>query len=119
MLSRSRCEPGRGSIALVPTKRGGSGGDVDPLYDALGYRTTAGGGIAGVDYRTNGFVFGLGAGFLASDVRWRDVGRSTGNIDTAVVGAYGGATFGPALLEGAVAATYSDMTLTDASWFAA
>lgn len=25
MLSRSRCEPGRGSIALVPTKRGGSG----------------------------------------------------------------------------------------------
>jgi hypothetical protein len=74
-----------------------------------GYRTTAGGGIAGVDYRTNGFVFGLGAGFLASDVRWRDVGHSTGNIDTAVVGAYGGATFGPALLEGAVAATYSDI----------
>ena len=59
--------------------------------------------------RTNGFVFGLGAGFLASDVRWRDVGRSTGNIDTAVVAAYGGTTFGPALLEGAVAATYSDI----------
>jgi Autotransporter beta-domain len=74
-----------------------------------GYRTTAVGGLAGADYRTNGFVFGLGAGYLASDVTWRDIGRSTGSIDTAVAGAYAGATFGLAVLEGAVAATYSDI----------
>lgn len=72
------------------------------------YRTTTGGGLGGIGYEgSNGVVFGIGAGVLSSNTAWRDIGSSTGNVATGMFGAYGGATLGYVLIDGAVAGSYS------------
>ncbi|MGA7425414.1 MAG: autotransporter domain-containing protein, partial [Rhodoplanes sp.] len=73
-----------------------------------GYRTTTGGGLGGFGYEgNNGVVFGIGAGVLSSNTTWRDLGSSSGNVATGTFGAYGGATLGYLLIDGAVAGSYS------------
>jgi hypothetical protein len=75
-----------------------------------GYRTTTSGGLGGFGYDNgNGLVFGIGGGYLLSGVTWRDLGSSSGQIATGVLGAYGGTTFGAMLIDGAVAGTYSSI----------
>ena len=73
-----------------------------------GYRTTTGGGLGGLSYADgDGRVFGIGGGYLRSSATWRDIGASTGDITTGVLGAYGGTNFGRLLIDGALAGTYS------------
>jgi hypothetical protein len=85
----------------------GQRGDTSTM---TGYRTTAGGVLGGVGYQyNNGTVFGIGGGYLTSKVSWEDIGGSSGNVSTGVVGAYGGTTLGPVLLDGAVAGTFSSV----------
>jgi uncharacterized protein with beta-barrel porin domain len=73
-----------------------------------GYRTNTGGGLGGVGYDgCDGHVFGIGGGYLTSRAEWNDIGGSTGNVRTGVLGAYGGTRFGPMLIDAAVAGTYS------------
>jgi hypothetical protein len=54
-------------------------------------------------------VLGIGGGYLTSRAEWNDIGGSTGNVSTGVLGAYGGTRFGPMLIDGAVAGTYSSI----------
>ncbi len=86
----------------------GDFGDRDTTSTMPGYRTTSGGGLGGLSYVDgDGLVFGIGGGYLRSNATWRDVGESTGIISTGVLGAYGGTNYGPLLIDGAVAGTYS------------
>ena len=52
-------------------------------------------------------MLGIGGGFLTSSTNWNDLGGSTGDVRTGVLGAYGGTTLGRMLIDGAVAGTYS------------
>jgi uncharacterized protein with beta-barrel porin domain len=75
-----------------------------------GYRTNTGGGLGGIGYDDgDGLVLGIGGGYLTSRAEWNDIGGSTGNVSTGVLGAYGGTRFGPMLIDGAVAGTYSSI----------
>jgi autotransporter-like protein len=86
----------------------GDFGDRDTTSTMPGYRTTSGGGLGGLSYADgDGLVFGIGGGYLRSNATWRDVGESTGIISTGVLGAYGGTSYGPLLIDGALAGTYS------------
>jgi hypothetical protein len=90
----------------------GDFGDRDATSTMPGYRTTTGGGLGGFGYDDgDGLVFGIGAGYLVSNATWRDLGGSSGSVATGVVGAYGGTTFGPLLIDGAVAGTYSSINV--------
>ena len=73
-----------------------------------GYRTSTAGGLGGVTYDgRDGLVLGIGGGFLTTSANWNDLGGSSGDIRTGVLGAYGGITLGRMLIDGAVAGTYS------------
>ena len=86
----------------------GDFGNRDFISTMPGYRTTTGGGLGGYGYEgSNGVVFGIGAGVLSSNTTWRDLGSSSGNVATGMFGAYGGATLGYVLIDGAVAGSYS------------
>ena len=86
----------------------GAFGTRDTSSTMPGYRTSTGGVLAGLGYEGgDGLVLGIGGGYLTSDLTWRDLGGSTGDVRTGVLGAYGGANFGPLLIDGAVAGTYS------------
>jgi hypothetical protein len=75
-----------------------------------GYRTNTGGGLGGIGYDDgDGFVLGIGGGYLTSRAEWNDIGGSTGNVRTGVLGAYGSTRFGPMLIDGTVAGTYSSI----------
>lgn len=86
----------------------GAFGTRDTSSTMPGYRTSTGGVLAGLGYEGgDGLVLGIGGGYLTSDLTWRDLGGSTGDVRTGVLGAYGGANFGPLLIDGAIAGTYS------------
>jgi Autotransporter beta-domain len=86
----------------------GDFGERDDSSTMPGYRTTTGGGLGGLSYADgDGRVFGIGGGYLRSSATWRDIGASTGDITTGVLGAYGGTNFGRLLIDGALAGTYS------------
>ena len=86
----------------------GDFGERDDSSTMPGYRTRTGGGLGGLSYANgDGLVFGIGGGYLRSNATWHDIGQSTGIISTGVLGAYGGANYGPLLIDGAVAGTYS------------
>jgi hypothetical protein len=86
----------------------GDFGNRDSTSTMPGYQTTTGGGLGGFGYEgNNGVVFGIGAGVLSSNTTWRDLGSSSGNVATGMFGAYGGATLGYLLIDGAVAGSYS------------
>jgi Autotransporter beta-domain len=86
----------------------GDFGKRDDSSTMPGYRTNTGGGLGGVGYEDgDGLVLGIGGGYLTSSANWNDFGGSSGDIRTGVLGAYGGTTLGPMLIDGAVAGTYS------------
>jgi hypothetical protein len=86
----------------------GDFGKRDDSSTMPGYRTNTGGGLAGIGYDDgDGHVFGIGGGVLSSSANWNDLAGSTGNIRTGALGAYGSTTYGPLLIDSAVAGTYS------------
>jgi hypothetical protein len=80
----------------------GDFGERDDSSTMPGYRTTTGGGLGGLSYADgDGRVFRIGGGYLRSSATWRDIGASTGDITTGVLGAYGGTNVGRLLIDGA------------------